>query len=1386
MAKVIPIGKTTNDSERRAIAHLRDTLPANYSVLHNLELARGAEIFEIDLIVLAPHCVFVVDVKGAQGTIEVIGAKWYPLERQPFHSPLAKLRQHAKVLKTLICDTYPHKPELRRVHVHAAVLMTAPNAQLVDRGGLDGPDVTYLDKCAAYFQDKSHVPGSRADDIRTLLSTIEQAIRGKAKPKSGAPRFRDWQADEKLGGDDRYTEYRASNTFIGHRAGTARLRVYKVDPYQDAAAQETQRRLISNAFRAVAQMPAHPNILAVREFFGTEEGDKLILVTEDLAGSALQQHIKRASLALTFDQKLGIIRDVLTALDHAHRHGIVHRNLSPDSILIGADGHARLSAFDYARVGQNRQSTIAGEVVDDLDTRFQAPEAYRDPANATALSDLFSAGLIFYEMLTGEPAFASTEQMVDAEAIFAVKPSELKPDLPAGLDEWLQKLCAFNPVDRFPDAAHALHELSSLFTPAEDAGATTVNTNEEQAAPPGDLYDLPRDFVLAGRFHIQERLGEPGGFAVAYKVYDNLGDVVRVLKLVTRDRHSVYERLKREYQTLNRIPRHQNVVEVLWADRLPDETPYILFEYVDGLDVERQINRQALSREDAFRIAREVATGLKHLHNHGVYHQDIKPSNLLWTGNGVRIIDFNVAVSEHEDQAPGGGTRRYIPPDFDITVDATAAEKIDRDVYALAVTFYECLTGNYPFAEPSPPSNKLARDPRSFPGCEDLSDKLVDLLYRALSPHRSDRFSSAQSFLNALSSLSASGDLRKPKLQKVATHELSTPLQINLTPPKPNFNPFVSYLLTLYSQSKQTNAGTRGLDSVGEMTYVSTLLDTALQPAVLGGEFKLVIISGNAGDGKTAFVQQLERQAEREKAALTRKANGSTFELRGRRFFTNYDGSQDEGDKVNDDVLLDFFSPFSGADEARWAVGETRIIAINEGRLVDFLSACEHRFPRLIQLVKDGLRGTEPEGGVAVINLNLRAVVADLNGQSSSIFDRLMRRFTDPRLWEACKSCDLKGQCYIYHNAQTFMDETAGVHVTERLKTLHMVAHMRGRLHVTLRDLRSALAFMLAGTRDCDEVHDLYRNGGAQATQEILDGYYFNSWMGGRRGSPDRLISLLRETDIGETSNPELDRFFALLEPDDRELQRFSFSDRSRYADDLLQKLFADLPSDFTGKASAERRRAYRRYIAMMRRRYYFERRDEGWREMLPHYSAGRFLSIVLEENDLDSFVPKLLSAINRGEGLRNHTRLGQKLALRVRQVNKGTIRSYRLFDRPSFTLHRPRLAGSERFIEYLPQQLILRYQSKTGQHRAELGINLDVYEMLEHLNEGYRPSIEQQEGFYRNLTVFKNLLGSAPYQEVLLTESGHEFYRINRDESGALTLEPLRGKGLHESQGAR
>lgn len=1375
MAKVIPIGQLANESERQAIGFLRDHLPEGWLIFHNFEMRQGQEVFEIDIAILAPHAVYLVDVKGTRGNIDVYGSKWYPQGRQPFHSPLAKLRHHAKVMASFIRDSNPGQIELRKAHVHAAVLLTADDAAVFDQAGIDSPDVTDFKHCLRYFRDASRIPDNRLDNITRFHSQIAKAITGNAKPKSAALVFRDWQVEEKLGGTDRYTEYRAKHNLLGRSGGMARLRVYQADPYQDEAARKEEFKKISNAYRAVAHMPTHANVLAVKDLFVSDDEDKVVLVTEDLPGQALRLHINKVSMALTFDQKLQVMRDVLSALDHAHRHEVIHRNLTPDAILLTKGGQARVTDFDFARVGKSRTSTIADQVVDDLDAAYQAPECFKDPTQASIASDLYAAGLIFFELLTGELPFESVDQMMEADGKFPIKPSEHKPDLPKGIDEWLQKFCEFDPEERHTSAAIARKALDDLILPEakNDSGPDVSGPAVVVPQLPDNLMNLPQDFILADRFRIQKKLGS-GGFGVAYKVFDSLGDVVRVIKLVTKDRRSVYERLRREYKTLTNLPEHPHVVKVIWADRMADakQTPYIVFEYVEGLDVSDLIDAEALSLDDAVRIVREAAEGLAHLHKHGVYHQDVKPSNLLWTDKGVRIIDFNVAVSENDEVQGGGGTRRYLPPDYDYSSEPDASDRMDRDLYALGISFYECLTGKYPFDDPTPPIKTQPRDPKQFKGCADLSASLVNVLAKMIAPERKDRFASAEEFLIALAEV-------KRLRSVLTTGEIGAGPKVvsklGFEPTKPNTNPFVTHLLTLYSQSQVSNAGTRGLDEVGKATYVSTYLDEKLKPALLKGEFRLVIISGNAGDGKTAFIQQFEAFAESKGAQMQRGANGAVFQLKGHTYQSNYDGSQDEGDERNDAVLQKFFAPFAGKDASDWPENQTRLIAINEGRLVDFFLEHEEEFPLLAKQIQQGLAGAAPEGGIAVINLNLRSVVAEPEEGQPSILERLIARMTQQEYWQACDKCDLKGKCYAYHNARTFQDPVAGPKVIERLKMLYTITHLRGRLHITMRDLRSALAFMLVGTQDCDGIHQLYQNGGEETQNRILDGFYFNSWLGGAEGSNDRLIVLLREIDVAQVSNPDLDRKLGFLAPHTHKPSRFSFDERGDYDEVLLETLFRNLPRDYSSKNRARLIAKHRNYLSHMRRRHFFECRDSQenrpWEKMLPYGHIDPFLNAIEEPGaKSQDEVTIILRAINRGEGLSDPARLGNQLALRVRQVDKGTIRSYRLFDGDHFTLRTEQETAAHPFLECLSQALMLLYDSGDG-HKASLRINLDIYEMLMRLNNGYRPSIEEQEGFYLSLAVFKNVLSAAPYQEVLLTESGFEFFQIRRDDKGILHL---------------
>ncbi|MDR2838285.1 MAG: hypothetical protein LBV49_06900, partial [Azonexus sp.] len=599
-----------------------------------------------------------------------------------------------------------------------------------------------------------------------------------------------------------------------------------------------------------------------------------------------------------------------------------------------------------------------------------------------------------------------------------------------------------------------------------------------------------------------------------------------------------------------------------------------------------------------------------------------------------------------------------------------------------------------------------------------------------------------------------------------------------LTTSAPNSNVFVSHLLTLYSQSRRSNAGTRGMDALGFSAYVDTDLDRKLLPAVLQGEFRLVLISGNAGDGKTAFLQHLEREVENRGGSVNRSLpNGSELTLASKRYLINYDGSQDEGSKDNNQVLLDFLAPYRGGDVKAWKPQEIHLIAINEGRLVDFLATHERDFPALTGLVQRALATGETESGVAVVNLNLRSVVAEADG--GSILERTLKTIVQAHNWSACESCDLQANCYALHNARSFQDETAGPRLMERLKTLYTMAHLRGRLHITMRDLRSALSFMLIGNRDCAEIHALYASG---KPDEVARSYYFNSWMGGGKPTSDRLLTLLSELDIGKQEDPRFDRALDFVQPDDRALFRFERRGQSDF--NVLKRLFDELPRGASLMSARQRARLHREYVVMARRKHFFERRDAGWEKMLPYRSAKRMVEIVRGGASMETLIADILHAINRGEGLQRPERLGANLALQLRQVEHGTIRSYRLFPKEGFGLEILDFAAKARFVEHLPTGLLLRFEGQgAGAITSELMINLDVFEMLERLNEGYRPSVEEMQGFYLCLGVFKNSLNAQPYREILLTTTGHDFYRLARRDDGRVEMRLLQGAVMEASK---
>lgn len=744
MAKVIPFGQPENESERLAIVYLREHLPdENYTLYTNLEIMQGSEPYEVDIILLTPHCVYVIDVKGVHGKVSIDRDKWYPGRSQFYPSPLKKLRKHSKVLKSAICDVNRAlRDQLNQIWVGEAVLLTVDNADIISRPGHEQEleKVVYLNKKGInFFKDYARIPSRFTSDIRRYISIIDKAIQGHSHANSTSKFYRDWEVEEFLGGNNRYADYRAKKTTFGISGLRSRLRVYKVDLFLQPEERKRTFQIISTAFTAVYQVPPHPNVLSVQELFENSDGEGLVIVYEDIPGQALSQCIKQADLNL--EEKLNVIRDVLHGLEHAHKHGVIHRNITPDTVFVTIERLAKLTSFDYARIS-NRTSTIASDIAGELEeySAYQALECHQDPSQASIQSDLFSAGLVFYEILTGQSAFKDVHDLYERESQLPHSVSESNPTLNSDFDRWLQKLCSFDASSRFQSADAALRALTPLIS-----------------LPKPDLRDLPAETILDGRFRIVQRLGKPGSFAVAYKVFDVYGEIYRVLKLVIRDRRSLFERVQQEYKLLLKVPKHCHIVDVVWADRLNDfdDTPYIVFEYIEGQDLKHALHKNRLTFEQILEFAKQVLSGLLHLHQNGIYHQDIKPSNLLLTTNGIKIIDFNVAVAEADEAAITAGTRRYLPPDLKPTSTPSTEQRADRDLYALGVTLYECISGEYPFAGTQPQLGEKCHDPRVFEGCENLSDDFVVLLKKAIAPKRSDRFSSAAEFLEALNSITS-------------------------------------------------------------------------------------------------------------------------------------------------------------------------------------------------------------------------------------------------------------------------------------------------------------------------------------------------------------------------------------------------------------------------------------------------------------------------------------------------------------------------------------------------------------------------------------------------------------------------------------------------------
>lgn len=225
----------------------------------------------------------------------------------------------------------------------------------------------------------------------------------------------------------------------------------------------------------------HPNIAAVLNAFWLE--DDLVMILELIEGVTLQKVLERRRLNL--DQSINLIRQVLLALSYAHANGVIHRDVSTANIIVSDEGRIKLTDFGLAKGSADLSITESGGMVGS--PYYISPEQVRGTAATDQRSDIYSTGVVLYELLTGTKPFEAESSFLLMQAHVQANPQPpiaRNAAIPQFISAAILKAMAKNPWDRFQTTSEFL---SAIDGPSEVSMSIHETVSTPAAAPPQAL-----------------------------------------------------------------------------------------------------------------------------------------------------------------------------------------------------------------------------------------------------------------------------------------------------------------------------------------------------------------------------------------------------------------------------------------------------------------------------------------------------------------------------------------------------------------------------------------------------------------------------------------------------------------------------------------------------------------------------------------------------------------------------------------------------------------------------------------------------------------------------------------------------------------------------------
>ncbi len=245
--------------------------------------------------------------------------------------------------------------------------------------------------------------------------------------------------------------------YKAHQISLDRMVAMKVLP-QHLTSDAAFIKRFENEARAIASLN-HPNIVQIYDI--GHEGDVHYYTMEFIDGSSLDQIIYREG-CLSVERACNVILQVARALHYAHQHGIIHRDIKPSNIIFDKSNRAKVADFGLALQERTTRLTVDGSIVGTPE--YMSPEqAIAEPA--TVRSDIYSLGVVFYELLTGKVPFEGESALVILKKIESLEPTwprSLKPEIPLEVEKVVQKMMAKKPRARYANCEELIRDIIRL------------------------------------------------------------------------------------------------------------------------------------------------------------------------------------------------------------------------------------------------------------------------------------------------------------------------------------------------------------------------------------------------------------------------------------------------------------------------------------------------------------------------------------------------------------------------------------------------------------------------------------------------------------------------------------------------------------------------------------------------------------------------------------------------------------------------------------------------------------------------------------------------------------------------------------------------------------